>query len=795
MARTCDPGLFAQGATDDYYANFDNNGYPTRNSVGAAEYKQFLDLYLLPIDPGTGQTETWVVTWTGPAGTFQVQVSTGIAGIAQSTTNPTGAGNRIEYTFSSSTLPINTTFQCTIHLQNVWDGTNYVQNVKIFRKTQEALLNSGEIFNPEFLALYGKNAGGGRPWGSYRFMQWQATINSFNGQWESRTQPSMFSLYGYNLNRPTYTGKVTPSGNNYVGAFARSGNPSAWTDKMMIQQFWNGAPSYTSVSGFTNGAPGSTSVQATAHGLTTGDKVFFAPGTMNGTGGSFPAWASGTTYNLGAVVTGSDGSIYRSMQTSNVGHDPSSDFGTNWRYVDNHLYNILGYSCDIGFWSVTVTDANNFILTNCDSRNWPVYTGSGGIVCKQITVSAGSLPAKPLVSQDGGMLYVPSIASIIGGAPALVSVIYDAVFDCLMLINLGSSQVNPVVGMPIETLVAFANKANTHPWFCIPAYATDDYVTQLATYVRDNLNAGLIARFELSNEVWNGGYTETGYASLQAALKWGQHIVPQGNAYCYNAWFGWRFYGVMSIISTVFAGQLSRVHRIMGCFTVPDQIPRQQQNRFKALSGQGLPANPISVADQLAIAPYIEGDRTSTATTQMVWNYVYGTPANQATALAWLDTKMRTNTNPTFTIPYCIATLFPSWAACAADPLGDGTAPAVGLTCYEGGPGLIPIVNNASGNPNDGTLIGANPINGVTITYNDIFAYFTGFYQSPYMAGIVRDYVNAAVAAGIVYPSQYTLIGLWGTGGMFGLIAPNDFGHQWSSLSELQLFNYRGTAP
>ena len=36
-----------------------------------------------------------------------------------------------------------------------------------------------------------------------------------------------------------------------------------------------------------------------------------------------------------------------------------------------------------------------------------------------------------------------------------------------------------------------------------PLKADDEYVRALAAYVEDNLDDGLVAKFELSNEVWN----------------------------------------------------------------------------------------------------------------------------------------------------------------------------------------------------------------------------------------------------------------------------------------------------
>jgi Ca2+-binding RTX toxin-like protein len=70
-------------------------------------------------------------------------------------------------------------------------------------------------------------------------------------------------------------------------------------------------------------------------------------------------------------------------------------------------------------------------------------------------------------------------------------------------------------GVPIETMVALANSVGSAPWFTIPHLATDDYIRQFATYVRDNLAPGLVAYVEFSNEVWNFQFPQTAWAYEQ----------------------------------------------------------------------------------------------------------------------------------------------------------------------------------------------------------------------------------------------------------------------------------------
>src|SRR5215211_6519497 len=46
-------------------------------------------------------------------------------------------------------------------------------------------------------------------------------------------------------------------------------------------------------------------------------------------------WDSGTTYRLGSIVKGSDGTLYSSRVNNNLAHDPATDDGTYWRLATN----------------------------------------------------------------------------------------------------------------------------------------------------------------------------------------------------------------------------------------------------------------------------------------------------------------------------------------------------------------------------------------------------------------------------------------------------------------------------
>ncbi|WP_347989625.1 hypothetical protein [Methylomonas sp. AM2-LC] len=66
-------------------------------------------------------------------------------------------------------------------------------------------------------------------------------------------------------------------------------------------------------------------------------------------------------------------------------------------------------------------------------------------------------------------------------------------------------------GVPIEDIINLANKAQVAPWLNIPHMATDDYIVNLASYVKEHLDPKLKVYIEYSNEAWNGGFKQFGY--------------------------------------------------------------------------------------------------------------------------------------------------------------------------------------------------------------------------------------------------------------------------------------------
>ena len=78
--------------------------------------------------------------------------------------------------------------------------------------------------------------------------------------------------------------------------------------------------------------------------------------------------------------------------------------------------------------------------------------------------------------------------------------------------------VGPPKGMAWEYAIRFWNETDTDAWVNIPFTADDNYVTQLATLLRNNLEPGRKVYVEWSNEVWNGAYPYPANANKDAAV-------------------------------------------------------------------------------------------------------------------------------------------------------------------------------------------------------------------------------------------------------------------------------------
>lgn len=114
-------------------------------------------------------------------------------------------------------------------------------------------------------------------------------------------------------------------------------------------------------------------------------------------------------------------------------------------------------------------------------------------------------------------------------------------------------------GVCLEHMLALCNELDCDAWFCIPHLASDDYVENFATQVKEQLEPERRVFIEFSNEVWNGGFTQAQYANQQGAL-----LGLSGSAFQNQLrWYSQRAVEIFGVWNGVFAQDSARLVRVL----------------------------------------------------------------------------------------------------------------------------------------------------------------------------------------------------------------------------------------
>lgn len=161
--------------------------------------------------------------------------------------------------------------------------------------------------------------------------------------------------------------------------------------------------------------------------------------------------------------------------------------------------------------------------------------------------------------------------------------------------QMGASTYTNEEGVPLELMVALSNQTGKSPWFNMPHAGTDDYFTQFATHVRDNLDPNLPVHVEFSNEVWNSLFEQHYYAQAQGIALFNSGDIFQDTI----NWHGKRTAEMCDIWKAVFGSQSERVVCVMG--SQVNQWVSEQALSCPLWNGGPCADHGI---DALAIAPY-----------------------------------------------------------------------------------------------------------------------------------------------------------------------------------------------
>lgn len=159
-------------------------------------------------------------------------------------------------------------------------------------------------------------------------------------------------------------------------------------------------------------------------------------------------------------------------------------------------------------------------------------------------------------------------------------------------------------GVPIEVMTYMANKLEADPWFCLPHKADDDYVTQFAQLVSDQLDPDRSVYVEYSNEVWNDFFRDVPDFDLEGQNSYALEMAEANGITGYfeqiGYWVGRRSGEIWDIWDAVFSGS-ERLLKVIPIQVGPDLATPITLN----YEHNGIPIHEIG--DVVACAPYFDG--------------------------------------------------------------------------------------------------------------------------------------------------------------------------------------------
>lgn len=174
-------------------------------------------------------------------------------------------------------------------------------------------------------------------------------------------------------------------------------------------------------------------------------------------------------------------------------------------------------------------------------------------------------------------------------------------------------------GVPAEIVVELANRLEADPWFNMPHRASDDYVARFAALVHRYLGAHRRVYVEYSNEVWNGMFSQSGYAEAMGTAAYGNVGAPFERLL---NWHGQRTAEVCDLWKAAWGADAGRITCVLGAQGA--NAWTQAQAADCPLWTAGAPCSGHGI-EAVAIAPYFGG--------------YLGDPATQGTVAGWsLDT-------------------------------------------------------------------------------------------------------------------------------------------------------------
>lgn len=696
-------------ATEPIFPLVNENGYPQRFPSGvSAGYWEISEAYIYG-----NVGDQWIYEWTNTGSlTFTVSNQGG-----STYTLDTSVPGKITLTITAAPDPIG--LQRT--RPRITAMTGALTSLKCYRATDAAALAAGQVFTSDFIARHSV-------FKTLRMLNWNSPIFGLEAQWGRRRTTSDLSYAA----RKVYSNRWCGSTTYNKGTWSVS-QPTDTVASLAHGEIVHFQPAadwtwYAATLSTTNLNP--LRVTCTAHPFNTGDLVMGSRTFTSGAYGYSNPWPR--------VTGGSE-----RLGNSNLS-------GESWEYF-----------------TVTKIDANTFSLDNVNASTW-----STGIVSTNVyftfapQLKIGSLSAAPIIStlRTQGFSHTTAIST---ANP--YTAIYDANLGVFIMEGGGADpegsalryDAGAICGVPIEDLITLCNATSTNPWVQFPALADDNFITQTMTLLKNTLNAGLVPRFEWSNEIWNSAFNTTYYARARAS--------NDGLAeYSYDLFYGKMINRLQDLAFAVWSDRSK--YKIIAArqnLSINDTTLTNKWAICTPVSA-GNPTNyPINKADILAPAFYFHttpcehnittDDAASTYTgtrhgvvsfVDALWNYKKG-GSNRSLAFRWYRDELKygppngANLTNSQSIDGMMTYWLPQWQTLA-------TNYGKTIETYEELPEFYPGTYFITGFPYS--------YRDETLTQTDISNFHNDFKRSNEYAEAVEYWLASGIKYGIT-PSIYSMYG------------------------------------
>ena len=315
-------------------------------------------------------------------------------------------------------------------------------------------------------------------------------------------------------------------------------------------------------------------------------------------------------------------------------------------------------------------------------------------------------------------------------------------------------------GVPVDIMLRLCEEIGAHPWFCTPYLSCDpitDWLTALATYLRDNAPSWMIPRYEVvPNETWNfaAGFFATRYAWAKSDVLWPDDAPFEFNA---NEWVGMVGSTGGQAVSAVYGDDRGRYQAIVGCQAHGGQPNARLASTLYVSEDDGDPA--YEWVTHICITNYVAGTYTDEQFGVAAEAFAMADEDGKvAIATAYVESTLVNESGEQyqFGIARFLDTLVPAFKTWAE---GYGV---MGMTFYEGGwsPDYV------EGQTERNALKKASRM-------------------VPAQVGIIRQLYDGLAELGCEFPSHYYLSGT----GVWALFDPDIYDTPSPQLTAMMTFN------